>query len=152
MVPPENVIINDRAASETVSSYPSIQPRRRYRPRRDRFIYAVQLDLDTPGFWYRKWGARQRCKRRDWLVSNDGETYTIDAKVFARTYRRVRPGTYVKITPVWAERAGRAGSIRTKEGRSRYRAGDYIVFNHRNGRDGYCMTARKFKSLYRADD
>ena len=112
----------------------------------------MQLDLDTAGFWYRKWGARQRCKRGDWLVDNDGEVYTVDARVFARTYKRLRPGTYLKSTPVWAERAQRAGSIVTKEGRSRYKAGDYIVYNDRTGRDGYCMTARRFRSLYRPDD
>jgi hypothetical protein len=111
----------------------------------------VQLDLDTAGFWYRKWGAKQRCKRGDWLVDNHGEVYTVDARVFARTYQRLRPGTYLKSTPVWAERAQRAGSIVTKEGRSHYRAGDYIVYNDRAGRDGYCMAARKFRSLYLPD-
>jgi hypothetical protein len=126
--------------------------RRRYRARPDRFVCAVRLDLDTTGFWYRKWGGLQRCKRRDWLVDNDGDVYTVDARVFVRTYRRLRAGVYVKSTPVWAERASRAGSISTKEGRSAYKAGDYLVYNARNGRDGYCMSARKFRSLYRPDE
>jgi hypothetical protein len=115
-------------------------------------VCAVRLDLDTAGFWYRKWGGRQRCKRGDWLVDNAGDVYTVDARVFARTYKRVRAGVYVKSTLVWAERARRAGSIATKEGRSRYKAGDYIVYNDRSGRDGYCMSARKFRSLYRLDE
>jgi hypothetical protein len=112
----------------------------------------VQLDLYTPGFWYRKWGGRQRCKRRDWLVDNAGDVYTVDARVFAKTYRRLRPGVYVKKAPVWAERASCAGSIATKEGRSHYKPGDYIVANSPSGSDRYCMSARKFRLLYRLDD
>ena|SRR6185503_989741 len=123
---------------------------RRYLPRQDRFVVAVRLRLDTPGFSYRKWGHRQRCKAGDWLVENRGEVYTVAAAVFARTYRRLSPGVYAKKTPVWAERARRGGSIATKEGRSRYAAGDYLVYNRRNRRDGYCMSAAKFRSLYRS--
>jgi hypothetical protein len=52
---------------------------------------------------------------------------------------------------VWAEVATRNGSVKTKEGRSRYRKGDYLVFNHRNARDGYCIEAVKFKAMYRLD-
>jgi len=111
-------------------------------------VTAVQIDLDTPGFAYRKWGAEQRCKRRDWIVDNDGDVYTVDADVFARTYRRVSQGLYVKITPVWAEVADSAGAIPTKEGESHYEKGDYLVFNEEGGGDGYCMTAQKFEATY----
>jgi hypothetical protein len=124
--------------------------RRRYRKRSTQFVTAVKLDLDTKGLAYRKWGAAQRAKRGDWLVDNDGEVYTVDGRVFARTYRRLRPGVYVKTTPVWAEIAKEAGSVKTKEGRSHYRRGDYLVFNEARGGDGYCMSARKFKAMYRA--
>ncbi|HKZ73333.1 MAG TPA: hypothetical protein VJ011_04670 [Steroidobacteraceae bacterium] len=112
---------------------------------------AVRLDLDTAGLVYRKWGAKQRAKRGDWLVDNDGDVYTVDRAVFARTYRRLRPGTYLKTTPVWAERATGSGRIRTKEGWSSYRKGDYLVYNQRGGGDAYCVTRAKFESMYRQD-
>lgn len=112
------------------------------------FVTAVRLDLDTEGFTYRKWGDVQRCKRGDWLVDNVGDVYTVDADVFARTYRRVSPGVYVKTAPVWAEIAESAGSIETREGRSQYAAGDYIVFNEEGGGDGYCVSREKFESMY----
>ncbi len=79
-------------------------------------MVAVELDLDTDGFSYRKWGAQQRCKRGDWLVDNGGDIYTVDRDVFANTYRNVGAGKYVKTTPVWAEVAAQAGSVVTKEG------------------------------------
>lgn len=125
--------------------------RRRYRKKADQFVSAVQLDLATDGFTYRKWGAEQRAERGDWLVNNGSDVYTVDRKVFAKTYKRLRPGIYLKTTPVWAEVAVRAGSVKTKEGESRYRRGDYIVFNNRNGTDGYCMTAAKFRAMYTLD-
>ena len=112
---------------------------------------AVRLALDTDGLVYRKWGGRQHAKRGDWLVDNQGEVYSVDAKSFARTYKRLRPGTYLKITPIWAEVATASGTIQTKEGRSHYRKGDYIVYNDRFGRDGYCIRAAKFRARYRPD-
>jgi hypothetical protein len=61
--------------------------RRQYRKRSDQFVVAVQLDLDTTGFTYRKWGAEQQCKKGDWIVDNDGDIYSVDGDVFAKTYR-----------------------------------------------------------------
>ena len=113
-------------------------------------VTAIKLDLDIDGLEYRKWGASQRAKRGDWLVDNDGDVYTVDGKVFARTYKRLRPGIYLKTTPVWAEVATEAGSVKTKEGVSKYKRGDYIVYNNRNGGDGYCMSAAKFKAMYKS--
>ncbi|WP_166359550.1 hypothetical protein [Pseudomonas akapageensis] len=126
--------------------------RQRYKRKPDQYVTAVQLDLDTPGFTYRKWGAEQHCKRGDWLVNNAGETYTVDAQVFPRTYRQVGPGVYIKATPVWAEMAERAGSVRTKEGVSHFEAGDYLVFNDEQGLDGYCIKAERFNALYERDE
>ena len=126
--------------------------RLRYRKRPDQFVIAVQLKLDTPGFAYRKWGADQRCKGGDWLVDNHGDVYTVDAEVFARTYRQVAPGQYVKTTPVWAEVATAAGAVATKEGESRYAAGDYLVSNNEDGTDAYCISAAKFEAMYERDD
>src|SRR2546425_12528427 len=84
-------------------------------------------------------GSTQRCKPGDWLVNNNGDVYTVDAETFARTYQPTGPGTYVKATPVWAEVAGSAGEIRTKEGSTRYAAGDYIVSNEADGGDAYAI-------------
>jgi hypothetical protein len=126
--------------------------RRRYRKKADQFIVAVQLDLDTDGFTYLKWGAEQRCKRGDWLVDNEGDIYTVDSEVFAKTYRNTGPGIYVKTTPVWAEIADRPGSVITKEGESHYQAGDYLVYNNEDGTDAYCISAAKFESMYEPDE
>jgi hypothetical protein len=122
--------------------------RAQYRKKADQFVIAVKLDLDTDGLIYRKWGAEQRAKRGDWLVDNDGEVYTVDGKVFKKTYELLSPGIYLKKTPVWAEIANSAGSVKTKEGESHYKKGDYIVFNNKNATDGYCMSAKKFRAMY----
>jgi hypothetical protein len=120
----------------------------RYRRRKQTSVTAVRLDLDTEGFVYRKWGGTQRCKRGDWLVNNQGDVYTVDGETFARTYRMVSPGVYEKDAPVWAERVENAGTIQTQEGSTAYQAGDYLVFNHPAGKDGYAMSRETFDSLY----
>src|SRR5882672_8187320 len=83
--------------------------RRKYRKRPTSFVTAVQLDLDTEGFIYNKWGGQQRCKRGDWLVDNNGDKYTVSHKAFLKTHQLVSPGVYVKSSPVWAEVAEKAG-------------------------------------------
>jgi hypothetical protein len=122
--------------------------RERHVRRPDRPVAAVRLALDTDGLVYRKWGGEQRAKAGDWLVDNDGDVYTVDADVFARTYRKTGPGAYVKTTPVWAERAESAGSVTTKEGVTHHDAGDYLVSNTADGTDEYAMKAATFESLY----
>lgn len=117
--------------------------------RRDRTpVTAVQLNLDTDGFTYRKWGAVQRASAGDWLVNRQGEAYTVEREVFERTYRLVRPGLYEKVSHVWARKAEADGVIRTREGETHYAAGDVIVFNDPGGRDGYAMSAEEFAGLY----
>jgi hypothetical protein len=113
-------------------------------------VVAVRLTLDIDGLVYRKWGAEQRAKAGDWLVDNDGDLYTVDADVFARTYRPAGtcPGTYVKTTAIWATRAQKRGSVRTKEGVTHYQPGDYIVSNSEDQSDEYAMSAEKFERLY----
>ena len=115
-------------------------------------VIAVQLNLDTEGFAYEKWGGTQTCKQGDWIVNNDGETYTIDADTFFSTYAPKSPGLYVKVTPVWAKPATVAGSIETKEGATHYAAGDILVFNNADGTDGYAMAQDKFASMYEIVD
>lgn len=121
---------------------------RTYRKRADSFVVAVQLDLDTEGFEYRKWGDVQSCKRGDWLVNNGGDVYTVEESVFARTYREQSPGVYVKHTQVWARIAEEAGSIETKEGATHYEAGAYLVFNDADGNDGWAVEAADFEAMY----
>ena len=123
----------------------------RYRKKSDKPVYAIQLKLETSGFTYAKWGDRQTCKAGDWLVDNDGDIYTVDQQVFAQTYRQIAPASYIKITPVWASRAEQAGSVETKEGRSHYQAGDYLVSNREDGSDAYCVEIEKFHEMYELD-
>jgi hypothetical protein len=58
----------------------------------------------------------------------------------------------VKTTPVWAERATGAGSVRTKEASTHYEPGDYLVSNRSDGSDEYAMNAAKFEDLYTPDE
>jgi hypothetical protein len=122
--------------------------RQKYVKRPDQKVHAVRLDLETDGFTYRKWGAEQRCKRGDWLVDNGGDAYTVDGATFARTYRHVGDGAYVKTTPIWAERAGAAGDVKTQEGSTHYEPGDYLVFNQEDGGDAYAVAKDKFEAMY----
>jgi len=129
-----------------------VAARTKYKRKSTSFVTAVQLDLDTNGFTYRKWGGEQICKRGDWLVDNDGEKYTVARESFAKTYKMISPGVYVKSAPVWAEVAQRAGKVKTQEGETAYQAGDYLVSNNQDGTDAYAITAEKFKSLYELVD
>ena len=122
--------------------------RLRYIKRASEAIVAVQLDLETTGFTYTKWGGEQRCKARDWVVNNAGDTYTVDRETFERTYRKVGEGMYVKVTPVWAEQASVAGDIPTKEGSTHYEPGDYLVYNDAESRDGYAVAKDVFERMY----
>ena len=126
--------------------------RKRYRRKPDQFVTAVQLRLEIQTFTYLKWGGMQRCKQGDWLVDNGGDVYTVDGDVFAATYRPLRPGAYLKVTPIYAVKAAGDGRVKTKEGVSAYRAGDYIVSNNVDGSDAYCISAERFDAMYEPDD
>lgn len=126
-----------------------------YRKKKQTSVIAIRLDLDTPGFEYQKWGGTQRCKRGDWLVNNQGDTYTVDEETFGRTYRLVNrtvQGVYEKISAVWAEKADKAGTIKTKEGSTAYEVGDYLVYNDPHRKDGYAIKGDTFHSLYEPCD
>jgi hypothetical protein len=122
--------------------------RLKYVKRPDQTVRAVRLDLETDGFTYRKWGGPQRCKAGDWIVENSGDVYTVDAETFARTYRHVRDGAYLKTAPIWAEQAAAAGDVATKEGRTSYAAGDYVVSNEEDGSDPYAVDKVTFERMY----
>ena len=126
--------------------------RRRYRRRADGYLVAVQLDIDTEGFTYHKWGGEQRCKPGDWIIDNNGDIYSVDSEVFEKTYRMIEPGHYIKSTPLWAEVAIEGGTCETKEGASHYEKGDYIISNNENGTDAYCISAAKFEAMYELDE
>ena len=126
--------------------------RSRFRRRSDQAVTAVQLALDFDGFTYRKWGGTQTARAGDWLVDNGSEVYTVAADSFARTYRQMSPGRWLKTGPVWAQQARRAGSVATKEGRTHYEAGDWLVSNAEDGSDAYAISAETFAQLYEPDD
>ena len=122
--------------------------RQRYVKRATSFVVAVQLEMQTKGFTYEKWGGTQTCKPGDWIVSNDGDTYTVDRDSFARTYKNLSPGLYRKTTPIWAEVAQQAGKVQTKEGLTSYKAGDYLVSNDQDGKDPYAISKTSFEAMY----
>ena len=126
--------------------------RTRFRRKSDQAVTAVQLALDFDGFSYRKWGDTQTARAGDWLVDNGSEVYTVAADSFARTYRQMSPGRWLKTGPVWAQQARRAGSVATKEGRTHYEAGDWLVSNAEDGSDAYAISAETFAQLYEPDD
>jgi hypothetical protein len=122
--------------------------RQRFKRKPDQAVTAVRLALGFDAFNYRKWGDTQRAMPGDWLIDNDGDVYTVAADTFARTYRAVGPGRWVKTTPVWAEKAVQAGSVATQEGRTAYQSGDWLVSNAQDGSDAYAVDAETFGRLY----
>jgi len=126
--------------------------RKRYHRKKSTLVVAIQLSLDTDGISYQKWGARQRAKRDDWLVSNAGDVYTVDQQTFAQTYRSVSEGLFEKVSDIWACEANEAGTVSTKEGQTAYQAGDFLVSNDPTGIDAYAISAGKFHELYQAAD
>ncbi|MCY7306092.1 MAG: hypothetical protein LH632_08075 [Rhodoferax sp.] len=123
----------------------------RYRRKPDQAVTAIRLQLEFDSFTYRKWGSDQRAHAGDWLVEQDGEVHTVAADSFGRTYRAVGPGRWLKTAPVWAESATQDGSVATKEGRTQFKAGDWLVSNAADGSDSYAISATKFQQLYEPD-
>ena len=130
---------------------PVTAKRIKYRKKVSQYVVAVRLDLDIDRFVYRKWGGQQQAAPGDWLVDNHGDVYTVDAKAFAKTYRQLHPGIYVKTTPIWAQVATVGGRIKTNEGETAYKRNDYIVYEGPATPAIYAITAAKFKSMYRID-
>ena len=121
---------------------------RKYKKKTTSTVIAVQLNLDTPGFEYAKWGGKQKCEAGDWLVDNSGDVYTINKKTFEQTYREVSAGVYYKPVEVWAVPAEQDGKIKTKEGETSYVVGDVIVYNNEDLTDGYAMSKSTFDDMY----
>lgn len=125
---------------------------KRYRRREKTTVTAVQIDLETEGFNYRKWGGVQIARAGDWLVNNNGNVYTIDREAFEQTYTATGPGVYEKIGPVWAREAQADGQVKSTSGFSGYSAGDMIVFRDTDELDGWAMNAEEFNRLYEPDE
>ena len=122
---------------------------KKYHKRATQMIVAVQLNLDTEGLHYKKWGDSQFAKKGDWLVDNDGGIYSIDETVFARTYQLVSPGQYKKISVIYAKRADSDGCITTLEGKTHYLKGDYLVYENPGQTEGaYAVCAERFEDMY----
>lgn len=125
---------------------------KKYKKKKPQIVTGVQLKLDTKGFNYIKWGGEQFCKPGDWLVNNQGECYTVDQESFELTYSEVAPGQYIKTAPIWAKQTDTAGLISTKEGKSAYKAGDYITCNNADGTDTYTIPKDQFEKTYSEAD
>ena len=123
--------------------------RKKYQKRKVQVVTGVQINLETEGLCYVKWGGEQHCKSGDWLVNNAGECYTVEQESFANTYKEIAPGQFVKAGPVWAEEAETNGSVSTKEGVSQFQAGDYVVSNNEDGTDAYTVPKAKFEERYK---
>lgn len=121
---------------------------KKYKKRLSFAITAIQLNLETEGFSYQKWGAEQNCKQGDWIVDNGGDFYTIDNEVFKATYVKISKCQYVKNTLVFAEESLSAGTIKTKEGISNYDQGSYLVYTSKDHIDAYVLSKEKFELMY----
>ena len=121
---------------------------KRYRKQQCESVFALPLTLHKATLRFHKWGNEQVAKEGDWLVSNDGELYTVDGDSFAKTYEPVGPCRYRKTGSVWAELADADGVMLTKEGSSAYRKGDYLVFNEPDRGDGYPVAKNRFEQQY----
>jgi len=112
-------------------------------------VAAIQLNIETDGLIYQKWGGSQRAKPGDWIVNNRGEVYSIDQESFAATYEPFGvAGQYVKFSCVWAEQAQHYGKVPTKEGITDYKKGDFIVSNDKEGKDKYAVSKDDFLAMY----
>lgn len=124
-----------------------------YKRRKVEPVTAIQLNFETDKdtktlFNYNKWGDKQSCKPGDWLVKSGDEVYTIDKDSFANTYKKEDGDRYYKAVGVYAVKAQEDGVISTKEGKTHYKRGDFIVYNDKGLTDGYAIDGEKFNSLY----
>jgi len=123
-----------------------------YRKKHDQPVSAVQLNLECEPFDYSKWNHPNTCKPGDWIVSNGGDTYTVEKEYFRQYYTEVEKGMYVKTGGVWVEPALADGTIETFEGTTGYRAGDYLVFDREVDGKGYAVSKMDFERMYEKID
>ena len=126
--------------------------RKRFRKRPKFHVHAVQIDLEFSEFKYQKWGGEQTARPGDWLVDNNGDVYTVKKDYFRDYYKKISPGVYEKVGEIWAEAAAEKGTIETLEGTTDYNSGDYLVFDRRQGGDGYAVKKQVFERMYEPID
>ena len=126
----------------------SDQQMRLYKQKDSKIVTAVQLDLDTTGFSFEKWGHTQRCQPGDWIVNSDDDCYTIADSIFRETYKKVSPGRFLKHSHIYAIKVETSGQVSTHEGVTNYKAGDYLIENSADPKDTYAIDAKKFHQLY----
>jgi hypothetical protein len=125
----------------------TMEPRKRYRERADRFVTAIRMNLETDCFVRR--GSSLLLAIGDWLVYDGNSTYMVDAELFAEKYRLIGyAGRYAKIATVWVEVADRYGQMMTKDGVCEYAPGDRLVFHDPGEEEGFCMSPEEFERIY----
>lgn len=124
---------------------------KQYERRPDGLIIAIQirLDLEAGGIAYRKWDSEQWGKRGDWLINDDGDTYTVSAENFANDYELSESGLYRNTAKVWAEEATGSGFVEIRGGTAPFVEGNMLVFSDPDRKEGQVFFYNKFNRLYR---
>jgi hypothetical protein len=102
--------------------------------------------LARPYTWRTARGSALSARAGDWRLSDGVEEWTVEADIFARTYRRLPDGRFTKDAPVDAARTDRPLDVPTCEGVARAEAGDWVL----RGVDGelWTVTDAYFRSTY----
>lgn len=108
-------------------------------------VKAEQLRADRA--WETRRGGRLVGRAGDWLVSEDGDHWTVTAEVFAQTYKPTDVhGHYRKTARVRAVRMARRFLVETLEGPVPGEANDWLVQNP--GGDAWPIDAKTFERRY----
>lgn len=83
--------------------------------------------LTRPLSWLSESGARLQAQPGDWELTDDGNSWTITADAFARSYQARSDGRYAKKEIVQAVRLAEPVEVSTAEGPSTGRPGDWLV-------------------------
>lgn len=112
-------------------------------------VEAVKMDLEMLPLRYEKWGGWQVAEPGDWIVLSNGDTYTINAAEFAKTYVSMGvPGHYKKSAITYARELTGAGTIKTLEGTSDYAVGDFLCAPDKEMTNAYPVDRETFLSTY----
>jgi hypothetical protein len=99
--------------------------------------------------WQTARGSDLTGRAGDWRVTDGVEEWTVEAGIFARTYRQLPDGRYAKDATVDAVRTERPLDVPTLEGVARAEAGDWVLRSD----DGelWTVTDAYFRSAYAPD-
>lgn len=105
--------------------------------------------LARPHAWRTGRGSALSARAGDWLITDGVQEWTVEADIFARTYRRLPDGRFAKDAPVDAVRTDRPLDVPTLEGVARAEAGDWVL----RGVDGelWPVSDAYFRSTYTPD-